>query len=96
MDIAKAALLKEAMDRVGELRADPKHRAVFIGARPKMRDGAQELVRMTFLLQRIGIGAGAEDIDAVGLKLPFLACAGGRYELTFDSNRRTRTETLIA
>ena len=30
----------------------------------------------------------------MGLKLPFLACAGGRYELAFDSNRRTRTEDL--
>ena len=57
-----------------------------------MRDGAQELLRVALLLQRIRRVRRADQLDARGPQLPFLALRRGGHQLPLDHRRRTRRE----
>jgi hypothetical protein len=52
----EAALLEELVDRHRRRVAHAQHRADRVGARPQVRDRAQELERVALLLQRV-VGA---------------------------------------
>ncbi len=52
-----------------------------------MGDRAQELVGVTFLLQRVIVRAGADDFEATGPELPALSLAGRRDELALEPDR---------
>ena len=62
MQVDEAALLKELVDRTGDLVADAKHGAEGVRPRPQVGDGAEELHRVAFFLQRI-VRRHAVDVD---------------------------------
>jgi hypothetical protein len=50
VEIVKPPLPEELVHGKGAFRADAKQRAILIGARPQVGDGAQKFIRMAFLL----------------------------------------------
>ena len=94
MDVIETTVLEELVDGMGEPRAHAEQRAVFIGARPQVGDGAQELVGMPLLLQRVILGTGPDDRDAIGLDFPTLPAPGRGDEPAFYGNRRAGAEVF--
>ncbi len=73
-------LPEETVHGEGGLRADPEKRAVLVGARPQVGDGAQKLVGVALLLQRVGLRVGgSHHPQRGGPDLPGLPCAGGSH-----------------
>ena len=70
VDVNEAALLEKLVNGKGEPAAHAKDRAEQIRARPQMRDLAQELRRVAFLLQRIGFIRRADNLDLVRDNFP--------------------------
>ena len=56
VDPEEAVVMEEAMDRLRDGVANARHRADDVGARPQMRDFAQEFERVRLWLDRIGVG----------------------------------------
>ena len=94
VDVNKAALLEKLMDGEREPAADAKDRAEQIRARPQMRDLAQKLRRVPFLLQRIGVVRRADDFDFVRHDFPALAFALRRHQRAAHRDRSARDQML--
>ncbi len=71
--VDEAALLEETVDRVGHAAADAEDRSEEVRPRAEVGDGAHELHRVTFLLERIILGRRSDEDDAAGLQFPALA-----------------------
>lgn len=80
VDINKAPLLKEAVDRVGQAGAHAEDGPEEIGTRPQVGDLTQKLRRVALLLERVGVVRPAQQADFPGLHLPGLALALRRHE----------------
>jgi hypothetical protein len=67
--------------------AHPQHRAEGVGARPQVGDGAQELERVSLLLQWELLRVGrADQFQAAGLKFDPLFRAGRGFEFAHDAH----------
>ena len=77
MDADEIAFLEEPVHGIGQAAAHAEHRAVEIGARPQVRDGAQKLGGVAFFLQRIVLRRLAYQLERSRLHFPALA-GGGR------------------
>ncbi len=80
------ALLEKAVDRVGHAGAEPEGCAEEVRARAQVGDGAQELRRVAFLLQRIILRSRAEELDRRGLHFPILPLRRGRNQFPRHGN----------
>ena len=89
--IDEVALLEELMHRERQPAAHAEHGAVEIRARAQMRDGAQELLRVALLLQRIRRVRRPDQLDARGPQFPFLALRRGGHQLPLDHRRGARS-----
>ena len=87
MDVHEVALLKKLMHRERQPAARAKHRAEQIRARPQMRDRAQELRRVTLLLERVTGFRPANQPDARSAHFPLLARRGRRDQIALDLQR---------
>ena len=95
MDVEKAFLLEEIVDRAADAVSHPRNGAEGVGARPQMGDRAQELERVLLLLQRIALGVGpAMYGDTAGLDLGGLAFAGRGLHEPLDVHAATGREAL--
>ena len=90
--IDEVALLEELMHRERQPAAQAEDGAEQVRARTQMRDGAQELLRVALLLQRIRRVRRTDQLDACGPQLPFLALGRGGHQLPLDHRRRTGRE----
>ena len=73
----KTTALKKLVHGLPGLGTDAEGRAVFVGARAQVGDGAQKFIGVTFFLQRKGFSIGkAEHSNAVRPDFPLLALAG--------------------
>ena len=79
MGVDEAVLLEEAVDGVGRHAAHPERRVEGVGAGAQGGHGAQVLHAHLLLLQGVVLrGAGAQDLDAVGVQLKGLLGLGGQ------------------
>jgi len=86
-------LLEELVNRVADAVAQASHGAEGVRARPKVRDGAQELEGGAFLLDGIGVGiAPAVDDDTGRLDFGRLALRGGFQHFAFDGDAAADVE----
>ena len=85
--VGEPAFLEEVVDGVGQAAAHAEHGAEEVGARPQVRDGAQELGRVALLLQRVGLVGRAHDAERRGLDFPLLPAALGGDERPRDRDR---------
>ena len=72
------------MNRERQSAARAKHCAEQVRARPQMRDSAQELQRVTLLLQRVTGFRPADQLDARSAQFPLLARRGRRDQSALD------------
>ncbi len=87
MDLGKAAILEELMDRVGKPGTDPADCSEGVGSRPEMTDLTKKFEGMPLLLQRIGFRVGpADQGNFGGCDFDLLALGGRRLELPFDDD----------
>ena len=82
VDPEEAVLVEEAMDRLRQRVAHARRRADHVGARPQMRDLAQELHRVRLRLDRIGVRVvdPADHLDRARLHLERLALGRRRHD----------------
>ena len=92
----KPSLVEEAVDRLRERVAHARRRADHVGARPQVRDLAQELERVRLGLDRIGVGIvdPADDLDRARLHLERLALRGRRHDRAGRLDRAAGGELL--
>ena len=86
--INEVAFLEELMHGERQPAAHTEHGAEEIRARAQMGNGAQELLGVALLLQRIGRVRRADQLDARGAQLPFLALRRRGHQLSLDHCRR--------
>ncbi len=79
VDIDEAAILEEAVDRVGRHAPHPEGGGEQVGAGPQVLDGAQVLHGVALLLEGVLGGGGALHRDGVGLHLQRLLGVGGQH-----------------
>src|SRR5256714_15248405 len=94
MDVNETAVLKKLMDGEGEPAADTEDRAEQIRARPKVRDLAEKLRRVTLLLERIRFVGCADDFDFVRDHFPGLAFSLRGNQIAADHDRRAGLKPL--
>ena len=88
VDVEKAVLLKELVDRAADLVAHAGNCAKRVGARAEVGDRAQELEGVPLLLKRIGFGVGQP------WTMTRLACTSVACPLAGDSLTSPSTVTL--
>ena len=87
MDVIEAAVLKILVNGEGQLRSNAVHGAKRVCSRTQVSDLAQELHRVTFLLQReCGVGR-TDQIHLRNRNFVFLSLALGRHEFAFNAHR---------
>ena len=88
VDVDKAALLEELMNRGGGHASHTENCGEEVSARPEVLYGAQELHAVALLLQRV-VGRGyALNLDGVRLELKGLLGLGSEHQLAVDNERR--------
>ena len=82
VDPDEAALVEEPVDRLRQRVAHARRRPDHVGARPQVRDLAQELHRVRLRLDRIGVGIvdPADHLDRAGLHLERLPLRRRRHD----------------
>ena len=94
----EAALVEEAVDRLRERVAHARGGGDHVGARPQVRDLAQEFERVRLGLDRIGVRVvdPADDLQRRGLHLERLALAGeGTMPVASIAQPAVRCSTLV-
>ncbi len=89
VDIHEVALLEEFVDRVGDERTNAEHRLECIGAGTKMRHRAEELERVSLLLQRVIRGGLTLDRHLIRLNLKRLLCLRRHNQRSLNDDRRS-------
>ena len=86
VDVDKAVLLEELVDRVGNQRADAEGRLECICARAEMRHRAQILERVALFLQRVVRAGRSLDVHLIGLNLKRLLRLRRRDQCSADDD----------
>ena len=95
MNVEKALLLKEVVDRAANAIADPCYRSKRVGARPEVGQRSQEFEGMSLLLQRIGLRIGpAVDNDLSRVHFGFLSLRRRLPNFARDGNAATGSQML--
>ena len=91
MEIVETVVVEILVDGIGHGVTDAEHRAERVRARTQVGDVAQELQRMSLLLQGIALGIGrAVDLDLFGLHLDALPRARRCDQTAIDADAGTR------
>ena len=97
MHVVEAEAAEIVMHGKRRLGADAERRAVLVGARTQVRDGAEKFVGMTLLLKRIGGRIGqTEHRHGVGVNFPFLSLAGRLHEIAGHADGRAGVHAFEA
>ena len=95
MNVEEAPFLEEIVDRLADAVAKPGDGPERVGSRTEVSDGAEELVGVALLLERVFLGVGvAEEFDGGGVNLRGLPLRGRRLHFAVDAHARAGAEVF--